>query len=252
MPSIPLIHLDRVYHVGSLDPSDRGRLHSSSQEGPCLSVSLCPEAWTAIARLGGSPLHEMRREGAVFLDVHAALDEAELRAVILGWAETEGLVVFREQWKAWRFDDETEEWGYLLADTREDAAMELDDEADGPDGGPAIELTMGYAATTGLADRLGVPPVHDVFAVDFAALAWARQVAPIVLGRLVDGVWFRDGYDPERLSAPRGGIFPEAVQSWTAEALPQVSIDDEEGLEAMPETVLVPMPIVSPPSPSAA
>lgn len=240
MSTIPLVHLASVYHVGSLDPSRRGSLHGSSQEGPCLSVSLCPEAWTSIARLGGSRLHEMRRDDAAFLDVLAAMEDPELGGVIVGWAEAEVLVVFREQWKAWRYDDEMEQWGYMLLDTRAEAEEEIDEFSRGPDGGPALELRMGYAATPELHRRLGIEPFDDAFALDFAAMLWARDAAPQLVGRTLDGVWFREDHAPEHMSAPRGGIFPEALRDWSATLLPPGSVDDEVALAGMPDTVRVP------------
>lgn len=241
MTAIPLVQLVGVYHVGSLDPSRRGLLHRASQEGPCLSVSLCPEAWTSIARLGGSQLHEMRRDGAAFLDVLEAMEDPELRGVIVGWAEAEGLLVFREQWKAWRFDDEMEEWGYMLLDTRDEAEEEVDELSGGPDGGPALELLMGYGATKVLPERLGIEPFDDAFALDFAAMLWARDAAPHLLGRTLDGVWFREDHAPERMSAPRGGIFPEAMSGWTSIPLPPGSVDDEVALAQMPDSVRLPL-----------
>ncbi len=237
MPGIPLVHLANVYHVGSLDPARRGLVHRSSQEGPCLSVSLCPEAWTTIARLGGSQLFGLQREGAAFLDVVEAMEDPELRDAIVRWAETEGLLVFREQWKAWRYDDEMEEWSYFLLDTREEAEAEIDELDGGPDGGPALEVFMGYGATADLAARLDIAAFDDAFALDFAAMAWARDAAPQVVGRSLDGIWFREDYAPERMSAPRGGIFPDAVAGWTTTLLPAASVDDEDALAGMPDAV---------------
>ncbi|WP_408903414.1 hypothetical protein [Methylobacterium radiotolerans] len=66
MTGVPIIELGRVHHVGSLDPARWGSLHRSSQEGPCLSVSLCPDAWTGIARLGGCDPHTLGRDGGIF------------------------------------------------------------------------------------------------------------------------------------------------------------------------------------------
>lgn len=245
MTALPLVELACVYHVGSLDRSRRGLLHRASQEGPCLSVSLCPEAWTSIARLGGSQLYELHRDGAAFLDVLEALGDPELRTVIVGWAEAEGLVVFSEQWKAWRYDDEIEEWGYMLLDTREEAEEEIDEMSGGPDGGPALELHIGYDATPELHGRLGIEPFRSMFVLDFAAMLWAREVAPTLLGRPLDGVWFREDYAPEERSAPRGGIFPEALSGWSSTLLPPGSIDDEIALASMPDSI---RPVMTVPS----
>lgn len=239
MSGIPIVELGRVYHVGSLDPELRGSLHRSSQEGPCLSVSLCPDAWTGIARLGGSDLFALERDGGAFLDVHAAMADASLRETIVGWAEAEGLIVYRERWKAWSFDEETESWMNFDVDTLEDAKAEVDEFATGPDGGPAIELSMGYVATEELGRRLGCGRFDDAFALDFAAMAWARDAAPMPTGRAIDGVWFREEYAPERLSAPRGGIFPDALPGWTPVSLPRNSIDDDDALAMMPDTTIL-------------
>ncbi|MGU3658550.1 hypothetical protein [Methylobacterium fujisawaense] len=240
MTGVPIIELGRVYHVGSLDPDLRGSLHRSSQEGPCLSISLCPDAWTGIARLGGSDLFALERDGGVFLDVHAAMADRSLRETIVRWAAAEGLIAFRERWKAWAFQDDTEEWTYFTLDSRAEAEAEVDEFASGPDGGPAIELVMGYVATGELSRRLGCPRFDDVFALEFAAMAWARDVAPTLTGRAFDGVWFLEDYAPERHSAPRGGIFPEALPGWGAIGLPRDSIDDDEALATMPDTTILP------------
>jgi hypothetical protein len=252
MSGIPIVELGRVYHVGSLDPALRGSLHRSSQEGPCLSVSLCPDAWTAIARLGGSGLYALERDGGAFLDVHAAMSDPAVRETIVRWAESEGLIVYRERWKAWVLDEETEEWMHFDVDTREDAEAEVDEFATGPDGGPAIELSMGYVATEELGRRLGCGRFDDAFAMDFVAMAWARDAAPMLTGRTFDGVWFREEYAPERHSAPRGGIFPDALQEWAPIALPRNSVDDDDALATMPETtILAPAGIAAAPSPVA-
>lgn len=240
MVDVPVLRLPLVYHVGSLDPSRRGELHRTSQEGLCLSVSLCPGSWAEIARLGGSDLFALERAEGVFLDVLTALGDPAMRDVIVRWSEAEGLIVYREQWKAWTFDDELDEWSHFLADSREAAEAEVDDFASGPDGGPAVELHMGYAATEELGRRLGSGPVDVAFALDFAAMLWARDAAPAHVGHSFDGVWFDEEHAPEELSAPRGGIFPEAVARWTARSADWDEVDDEDALADMPEPVLVP------------
>jgi hypothetical protein len=252
MTGVPIIELERVYHVGDLDPALRGSLHRSSQEGPCLSVSLCPEAWIEIARLGGSGLFALERDGAAFLDVHAAMADPVLRDAIVRWAESEGLIVFREQWKAWSFDEETETFNYFVARSREEAEREVDEFACGPDGGPAVELHMGYVATPELGSRLGCGRFDDTFTLDFAAMVWARDAAPNLTGRVLDGVWFREAYAPDHYSAPRGGIFPEALSRWRPLALPSGSVEDEDALDAMPETTLAPLRAAGPATAPAA
>jgi hypothetical protein len=61
---IPVIAFDTAYHLGTLDPSLRGKeggaVGGDSQEGHLLSVSTCPEAWRSIARLGDAESTCMR------------------------------------------------------------------------------------------------------------------------------------------------------------------------------------------------
>ncbi len=71
---ISLLTLDTCYHLGSLDPDDRGE-QGESHEGHLLSVSTCPLAWRSIARLGGRKLHGINKaDGSTirFVDVLAA------------------------------------------------------------------------------------------------------------------------------------------------------------------------------------
>ena len=123
---VPVVNLPTVYHVGTLDPAHRGRQWASSHEGAGLSVSLCPAAWERIARLGGKPWQELTRHDALFLDL-GAMDDA-LLAEIQGWAREADLLEPRLMWRAWRWDDESERWGYMLFGSMDEAVLNLPDE----------------------------------------------------------------------------------------------------------------------------
>ena len=241
---IPVIHLGRVFHVGSMDPSRLGA-NGSSQEGRCLSVSLCPNAWTSIARLGGNPWHELTRKDGAFLDVHAVLDDPETLRTAVDWAVGEGLAGRATLWRAWRYDDEAESWGYMTLATEAEAFEEagggdLYDEpcqVEGPDGRPGIEAAETVVGTPALAALTGFRHDASGDATDAVLVAWALSVAAEAVPGGLDGVWWREEYDPDVLSAPRAGIFPDRVPGWAAARIAPRSVDDEEELEAMPVAV---------------
>jgi hypothetical protein len=235
--------LNRVFHIGTLNPADLGRNSgSSSLEGRCLSVSLCPHAWQQIARLGGYDLHEMTSPTGYFLDVHAVENDAALMETIRQWGLREGLITEERRWKAWSYDDEWEQWRYTIEESEEDAIEQIDldgiyddplTEAVGPDDGPAIEEIIAAVTTEKLVERVGGGRVGDaVTAMDFVIMAWAANEAGRALGHPLDGLWWNETYDPDCLSAPRGAIFPERVASWTSSTLSFDAVDDEEELEA--------------------
>jgi len=221
---INLIELDHVYHVGTLNVCDRQRNYGNSLEGDCLSVSLCPHAWQEIAKLGSYDLHRLSKQPGRFLDVITIKNNPEEFSQIAAWAISEGLVQRKTVFRAWSFDEETEDWSYLLAETKEAAISEinLDDDLNfdpdepGPDGRLLVEPFDILAGTQTLWTQVGATlgPADD--ASDLILIAFAKSKAADVLGFEIDGVWWNEEYAPERLSAPRGGIFPEALQSWSS------------------------------------
>jgi len=254
---IPLIELPRVLHIGTLDPADRGgNAGTTSFEGHCLSVSLCPHAWREIAELGEDGLHEMTNGDGLFVDLLAVARDPEMLEAVLGWARSEGLVEDATAWRAWTLDTEEEVWRSALCDTLEEARMEADrdeeheapeDELEGPDGRPAIEAVTIPRSTARLEAMTGMNGRFHKDATEAAIMAWAMEEAPTLLGRPVDGVWWRLRHDPDSLVAPCGGIFPERVAAWAARPLDWEDVDDDEELDAMPDTAHAePMPTPTP------
>jgi len=252
---IPLIALDRVLHIGTLNPADLGRnAGSTSQEGNFLSVSLCPLAWRRIARLGGYRLHELTRQGGLFVDVTAILDAPELLAPILDWARAEGLVEDRGTWQAWSYDSEADAWRFTSHPTEAKARHELGhdredfdpEDVDEPDHGPAIRPVTVPVATAALRALLGENLDESFDATEAAARAWCLREAPALLGRPLDGVWWDEPYAPEVYHAPRGAIFPERVAAWGTRPLNWAGADDDHELSMMPETRWEDLPSPSP------
>lgn len=257
---VPVLELPTVFHIGTLDPALRGaHHHSTSQEGAGLSVSLCPAAWRRIARLGGTPLQQLSREGALFLDLHG-MDDV-MRDAVSSWAEAEDLARREVRFLAWSFDDESDRWHAFSCGSREEAIGELADDLDGdeptkerlslpeedggPPGGSLVSEEVSLMLTeAGVARASGYQPGGD--ATDIAAMFYAEDVLRPEMPELV-GVWWRDDYDPMAYTAPKGAILPCCVQEFVAEENGWNVLDDEELLEGMPEVseihvvVLVPM-----------
>jgi hypothetical protein len=209
--SIPLVRIDAVIHVGSLKPCDRTT--RSSLEGPCLSVSLDPEAWGAIARVAG-PHWLFERPGALWLDA-CALDDAQRRA-IADWAVDAGFAARTTAWRAWSWDGKSDDWRYSLHDSEGEAADEADDPDDlglAPDEmqapsetGAPVEPVQVLRLTDAGMDRLEC--WHDPrLGEDGAAILWAMEVGAAQTPDLV-GIWWNEFDDPLSLSCPRGGILP--------------------------------------------
>lgn len=219
---IPVLLINKVFHIGTLDPAEKGRVHQGSLEGSCLSVSRCPLAWRSIARLGGLPLWELHKEGATFLNVLALEPGLALREDIETWGVRQGYAKRQALWRTWMYDSEADSWGYMLFESEAEAVNEAQDES-GPDDGPVTEKVEELVGLGALCTRMGFSSLKDRNAFDLVAIAWAEDTLP-----QVDGVWWTEDYDPAGLSAPRGGIFPSRVRDWTAMGFSFELVADEE------------------------
>lgn len=238
---LPVIRLDRVFHVGSMDPSRLGENSgTSSQEGACLSVSLCPNAWAGIARLGDD-LHVLETRDGLFLDAVALLADEAARRDLLAWAVEADLVEMRTLWRAWSFDEDAGDWRFVLCASRQGAIAEADVDGDdvagmpAPEGHVAVEPVEVPVGTFLLRDLTGFAVRPDEDASDAVVAAFALVCAHEVAGRPFDGVWWTETFAPELLSAPRGGIFPDRVKQWSVRRMPLDDVDDEAELDRMPD-----------------
>ncbi|MEP1315004.1 MAG: hypothetical protein ABJK83_00230, partial [Parasphingorhabdus sp.] len=136
MTEIPTRNIDQVFHVGSLDV--QSRTTRASLEGPCLSISLHPDEWGQIARIGG-PVWELTSPGAVWFDAVNVGDD--LAAEMESWAIQEGLAEEATLWRSWFFDGESDDWSYMICDSREKAEYEADEEIDEDIGAPTDDGT---------------------------------------------------------------------------------------------------------------
>ena len=222
---LPLIQIDDVFHVGSLEHNKKARQAKGSLEAFCLSVSLHPEDWTSIARIGGNPVWQMSRLGSLWLDV-LSLD-ASTRKEITAWAVDKGFVEPATHWRSWS-TDEAGEWRYIRCSCLEEAEYELDDpNEDGPcDDGSCIDTEEGYSLTDlGMHELERWQEPGDYW--DGIVILYAREVMAPKEPRLA-GLWWDEDYDPSNLSCPRGAILPSRLSQFENVTLEKTQPDTFE------------------------
>lgn len=218
MPAIkaPLKILGQVHHLGSLQKSDKGN-RGDSLEGDGLSISIHPDAWRRIARLGGAQEWVASAAKLKIADGHQLLKQS--LPAMLAWAEKAGLVKAREVWRLRTHDDEIGNVEQLF-DTEKKALAEVRGME------PSefkIKAINSFVPTAALLERLrrnprGVGKACVTLEQDVATV-WAQD-------HRLDGIWWSDRLSPATFSAPRGVIFLPALDKVTwesaAPAVPQV------------------------------
>lgn len=198
----PVRRFAALWHVGTMEASKKGKTHNSqSQEGDGLSVSTCPDAWTRIAQLGGSPSWLLNKDSNAFVDAHR-LTRTD-RADVMHWGVDRGLVQPAKLWRAYT----TNEMGgmqYSEHATRDEAVAEIDD----PDDPRSVRSVRSWKATDVLAKQLGWSPASLM--LPDIILSYHAEAD----GRF-DGVVWNDAFAPEEYSAPRAVIARGRLPSWT-------------------------------------
>ena len=223
---LPVILVAKLYHIGTLDKEKKGIHYPNSLEANCLSVSNSPHAWQQIAKLGGYPLHRLFKEKGIFLDANY-IKKSKYMSHILDFGRKNRLIKQVKRYRAWEFDVEREEWIYSLFNTKEEAQLELGivdltpqevRNLDRPKGHQLIEYITVNIAAQKLQDLLGLQNMSDD-ATDALIVAYGQFTTDI------DGVYWDEIYDPDNLSAPRAGIFPNRLSQWS---IAQTQFDDVE------------------------
>lgn len=204
-----LIHMPKVFHIGTLDPTQKATRFHESFEGPCLSVSTHPEAWRRIAKLGDAPMWELKHPTGTFLDIRTTLRASEFVRQLQHWGVASNWVQPQRAWLARWYDDESEDILQTTWDSRDAAEQEVADPTEIlPDGEPALTPQTVFSATARLQEWLGYSPgLRDV--TDMLALRWAEETCPLCVG-----AWWSDRLEPASYSAPRGGILPSRLAEW--------------------------------------
>lgn len=200
----PTKRFTRLWHVGSLQIADKG-MQGPSQEGSGLSVSIHPEDWTSIARLGGYPTWDVRRKLNHFLHFHK-LTKAQRKA-LQDWGIAKGYLVLKSQWELRYYDSELDDECSCLFDTKAEARAETPDWLEESEPAKITEV-MRPCPTPAMAERLQMN-LRFCDAMDMTATFWVEDETQM------DGVWWNDVYAPETLSAPRGVIVRRALPLWT-------------------------------------
>lgn len=219
LPSLsecPLTPIERVTHIGTLNPSDKGN-RGDSYEGTGLSFSVHPEEWEQIARLGGAPWWETDLSDRRLLDGHALVEQ--WKQALEAWGQANGwltkTVMYRVEW----FDDEMDSTVSMLVPTREEAEAELEELEE--QGGELIVIDPCWVATAQLDVAMGRKPSRqpqgDAQVLQDVATVWAKEQG-------LDGVWWDDELDVDRYSAPRGVVFEHLVPSLSFEKVRTPSV----------------------------
>jgi hypothetical protein len=195
----------KLFHVGTLNRADKQR---GSYEGAGLSVSLHPEDWMQIARLGSRSIWKCVRVGNRFIDFYRL--SKPHKAVIADWAVEQGLAQQESHWRVSFYDEEAEETRYFDFTDPDEAQAEFDDlkHAQEDETAAIKEMPGSLTGTPLLYQRMMQDRPDAADAVEYATIAYAEDVMKI------DGVWFNERLDPENLSAPRGVIVPSMVRHW--------------------------------------
>lgn len=194
--NVPLISFKQVFHIGTLKIADKQR---NSYEGSGLSVSLHPEAWKQIAKGHVSGIvWTCSKEGNKFINAHKLTKKQ--KNFIKTWGIENKLVTVESVWRVNFYDDEAEENRFFEFATYEQAVEEADDIDD-------IEEVSGALHTTAIFNRRTLTN-EKVANMDLLLTLWVEDTTDF------DGVWWNDNLNISNLSAPRGVIVKNKVNSW--------------------------------------
>jgi hypothetical protein len=200
-----------------MDPSHKYATHNStSLEGAGLSVSLHPEEWRQIAKLGGNPTWSLRMAGgmdAEFLDVHSLSDQHWV--AVMDWACRHGFATKTQVIRVGWYDSEVDDFCAFTYPTSDpakvaeakaeyEALKEFDDDA-------TYEVVDGFEATQALNERIGFA-VESSLVSDMALTLYVESVLATSDG--IQGLWWSDELDVHAYSAPRGVISLNALDQW--------------------------------------
>jgi hypothetical protein len=210
LSTLPCRSFRTLWHQGSFNPSDKG-VRGPSYEGAGLSVSVDPDAWEQIARLGGLPRWRLTRADDTpgrFVNFHR-LSAAQLAALAQagssrGWLER--AVRHKVSWA----DPETNDARFCLFADSERAKDEADDMRQWAEEVSTQVTEMDVA--TALLEGIARQPVSDDLALEMVLTSLVEEVD------FLDGVWWADRLDPDALSAPRGCISLRALPRWASVA----------------------------------
>jgi hypothetical protein len=199
--NFPLRKFRFLYHVGTMNISDK---REGSLEGSGLSVSLHPNEWRGIARIGGHTW-KLTKPNNQFLNAHS-MNGAQ-RQTIIEWGIANGYALRKQLYRVEWFDDEMNDTMAMDFEDETEARNEAEVEEEGK---TVKVIPEGLVGTDKLKQRTHQNRLDPVTVFDLLVTVYAEDVLKI------DGVWWNDNLSPETYSAPRGVIFPAMVKTWKA------------------------------------
>lgn len=201
-----VMRLSPVYHIGTLNAA---RKRQGSLEGRGLSVSLCPEEWRSIARLGDAPTWTLSREDGSFLDAGAALADERVRAGVIAWARDSGYLRWGRRWELTAHDDDGNDLLLRFCTRREAVSERYALDPHSTDEDTPIVLRRLLLATPTMTHRAYQLQPPDASALDHALSFYVEDHLPEI-----DGLWWNEDLAPAAYSAPRGVIFTQHLSRW--------------------------------------
>lgn len=237
----PLIFIPSVYHVGTMDIENRLLIKKRySLEGNCISVSITPEAWMDIAEISGV-CHKFYDPEAAYLDIRS-LDRKTVSEALC-WALENDLIKMENMWSVKKWDGETEEFISLFCISEEEALSELEFDDDNTS---EIDLKNNIIPVQ-------IPVLTEIGAekccvnrgfvkrsdcTDYALILWAENVLKKKIPNLA-GCWWKENFDPDNLSAPRGGVFLSHIDKMEKTISDFPDFYDDDIFERYTKTVLI-------------
>lgn len=191
--------------MGTLNSENRNQNYAESYEGPGLSVSLHPDDWRAIAKLGDTPTWVAHKTNNLFVDRWALTEQQEDE--IQRWGIRNQLLEYVTRWEVARWDSELDHQYFIHCETYQEALEEADMEES------IVTEIETLASTTKLAELTGTQKGNTASAFDMALNIYTQQETDL------DGIWWEDTYDPSTYSCPRGVILPDMIFSWSFTAI---------------------------------
>lgn len=202
---LPLKNFSKVYHVGSMDIKNKSNF---SLEGSGLSVSIHPNEWSKIARLGGNEIFELSKTNGAFVDAYKI--KKQHKQTIINWALENGYLIQKETYKVCWFDDELEQTVCMEFDDLAKAKDELGNE----DEGRKLKINKkGLLPTVKLKQETHQQEIDPSQTFDLLLTIYVENTSNY------DGIWWSDKLDPLNYSAPRGVIFNKMVNNWNIKKL---------------------------------
>ena len=197
---MPTVSLKDLYHVGTLDASKKGDF---SYEGAGLSVTTEPDAWRRIARgqVAGDT-HSVAKANNNFLDSHKLTSQHNEQ--IKQWAIDNGFLEQQETVTVSWYDDEMDDTLSQTFNSMADAEAEHGEYMDDYD----VDVDKGGVVPTAkLKKATGQSRIEATGVLEYVLPLYAESLG-------LDGVWWADDLDVNKLSAPRGVIVPGKVDSF--------------------------------------